>query len=133
MKLSPIYIVLLLVLSSCSSTRLMNEWKSPDTDYFEANKVLVIGLTQDTDLRRQFEDRLAEKLESKGVIAVSSVDFFEVSFTDQKKTEEELNAIEQQLLNAGFDAILFTKFVGSENKVTLAEAMKNFQDDFNSF
>ena len=78
----------------------------------EANKVLVIGLAKDKDLRMEFEKQLAIQLEKENVIAVRSIDFFETSFADDRKTEEELNLIEQQLLEAGFDAILFSKIVG---------------------
>lgn len=133
MKSYSILIILFFVLSGCTSTKLVNEWKSPDAINFEANKVLVIGLAQDLELRRQFEDQLTSKLEKKDVIAVRSVDFFEASFTDEKQSEEELNTIEQQLLDAGFDAILFSKVVGSENKVTLAQAIRNFDTDFGNF
>ncbi len=122
---------------SCSSSKLVNDWKSPDTLVFEANKVLVIGLAQDHELRKQFEEELTTRLEKHGVPAVRSIDFFEYSFSDERKTEEELNAIEGQLLEAGFDAILFSKVIGSEEKVTttqrardLSEAFLGFKEDY---
>ena len=121
------------MLTGCSTSKLVNEWKSPETVHFEANKVLVIGLAQDKELRHQFEELLASKLEKEDVIAVRSIDFFETSFTDERKTEEELNLIEQQLLEAGFDAILFSKIIGSEDKMTLMQSLRDFDNSFNSF
>ncbi|MCH9660153.1 MAG: hypothetical protein K0U54_04490 [Bacteroidetes bacterium] len=127
------YIVMLVLISSCSSSKIVNEWKSPDAVNFEANKVLIIGMTQDTELRRHFESQLTTQLERKGVIAVRSVDFFEASFMEEKKTEDDLNEIENQLLDAGFDAILFSKVISSEDKVTLMQAIRDFDQSFDSF
>ncbi|GAB5399981.1 MAG: hypothetical protein Aureis2KO_15660 [Aureisphaera sp.] len=126
-------ILISLLFFGCSSSKLVNEWKSPEAVNFEANKVLVIGLAKDKDLRMEFEKQLAIQLEKENVIAVRSIDFFETSFADDRKTEEELNLIEQQLLEAGFDAILFSKIVGSEDKVTMMQALRNFDNSFNSF
>ncbi|MBX2828283.1 MAG: hypothetical protein KTR22_08975 [Flavobacteriaceae bacterium] len=133
--MKPILIIatLLILFSSCSSSKLVDEWESPEALHFEANKVLVIGLAQDKELRMQFEKELATQLEREDVIAVRSIDFFETSFADEHKSETELNKIEQQLLDAGFDAILFSKIVGSEDKVSLMQALRNFDNSFNSF
>ncbi|MEL6810305.1 MAG: hypothetical protein AAFP76_03100 [Bacteroidota bacterium] len=133
MKLLTNLLLLLFIGSSCSSSKLVRDWKSPDAVNFEANKVLVIGLAQDEALRRQFEEQLTTKLEANDVIAVRSIDFFEHVFSDERKTEEELNAIEKQLLEAGFDAILFSKIIGSEDKVSLMQAIRNFDNSFNNF
>jgi hypothetical protein len=133
MKLLVPTIILYLAVISCSSSKLVNDWKSPDTPVFEANKVLVIGLAQDRELRIQFEEELTSRLEKNGVAAVRSIDFFEYSFSDERKTEEELNAIENQLLEAGFDAILFSKVIGSEEKVTTTQRVRDFSDAFLGF
>jgi len=127
-------VIILIVLSSCSSTRLVDQWKSPDNPVFEANKILVVGMSPSTDSRRIFEDEMATVIENEGnSIAVRSVDFFEHSFTISKKTEFELNEIEDQLLQAGFDAIILSKVVGSENKTSLIKAINNLNQNFSNF
>lgn len=128
-----LYFLAFIFITSCSSSKLVSEWKSPDAVNFEANKVLVIGLAQDKKVRRQFEQQLTSELEKNDVIAVKSIDFFEDSFMDVLKTEEEMDAIEKQLIAAGFDAILFSKVIGSENKVTLSKAIRDFDETFDSF
>ena len=102
-------VLILWVVSGCSSTKLVQQYKNPDTVNFEANKVLVVGISADAELRRTYEKKMTEDLDKQGVIAVKSIDFFETSFTDNKKSLAQLDNIEQRLLNAGFDAILFTK------------------------
>ena len=112
-------ILFVFFLNGCSSSKLINEYKNPETFTFEANKVLIIGMTADKELRRSFEKSVAETLEKNNNVAVKSIDFFEASFTNRKQTIEELNTLESQLLEAGFDAILLTKVTGQQTKVAL--------------
>lgn len=120
-------------LVSCSSTKLVEQWKSPENPTFEANKVLVVGLTPDREARRDFESLLAFQLEKVDVRAVRSIDFFEDSFTDNRKSEDELNQVEEQLLDAGFDAILMSKVIGTEEKNTSVQHVRDFSDTFDTF
>ena len=120
-------------LISCSTSKMVNQWKSPTTDVFEANKVLVIGMSPNVDTRMAFEQKLVDVLDKRGVRAVKSIDFFEQSFTEAKQSENQLNEIENQLLEAGFDAILFTTVTGSENKVTAVQSFNDLGNALESF
>ena len=136
MKITMLYfstIILTILLVGCGSAKVTQQYKSSDTDYFEANKVLVVGISADKNLRRSFEDRMISSLKKENVIAVKSIDFFEQSFTDNKKSIKELNKIENQLLAAGFDAILFTKITGQQSKVTMVDAYRNFSKSNQTF
>ncbi|UII80932.1 hypothetical protein [Flagellimonas sp. CMM7] len=123
----------MLLLLGCSSTKLVSTWKNPDIVLFDAYKVLVVGMTQDENLRTEFESRLTERLNEKGVEAVRSIDLFDVEFTSSEKSEEELSEVEGQLLDKGFDAILFTKVVGTENRRTFRERMSNLNEMYTRF
>ena len=132
------YVALCVLVSfvGCSSSRMVDQWISPDISSFEINKVLVIGMTSDEDSRRLFESKLTTQLEKEGVKAVESVDFFERSFTTSAQSVEELDAIENILIQTGFDAVLFSKVTGSESKMTLINSMQNISnniDDFRSY
>tara|TARA_R110002124_G_scaffold87407_1_gene225021 strand:+ start:44368 stop:44898 length:531 start_codon:yes stop_codon:yes gene_type:complete len=98
-----------------------------------ANKVLVVGITGDKEIRRNFEKRMTEELEKKDVIAVKSIDFFEKSFTENKKSIDQLNKIESQLLDAGFDAILFSKVTGQESRMTVVDSYRSFAKSYQNF
>ena len=126
-------LIALVIISSCSSSKVVEQWKNPDTPIFQANKVLVIGITANVESRRLFEEKLVSALEKEDVIAVKSIDFFDNSFIIAEKTEKELNEIEDQLLAAGFDAVLFSKVTGSESKVSLINSFKSFNNNLNSF
>ncbi len=123
----------MLLLSSCSTSRLVDEYVNAESPNFQANKVLVVGLTPDGGLQRQFEYSLVQALEAENVIAVKSVDYFESTVDENKQSEENLGNIEQELLNAGFDAVLFSKVTGQESKVTMVQSYRNLTKSFESF
>ncbi|MEW7290026.1 hypothetical protein [Aquimarina sp. 2304DJ70-9] len=118
---------------SCTSSELVENWKNPDIDTFEAQKVLVIGITPDEGNRKIFEKKLAGELKKSGVNAIKSLGFFQEKFTTSPRTEEELMALEEQLIEQGFDAILLSKVVGVEDKVTVVKAYRNLDKTFKSF
>ena len=117
----------------CSSARLVGTWKNPDIVLFDAYQVLVVGMVQDDNARMEFETRFADALKEQGVDAVRSIDLFDVEFTSSKRSEKELEEVEQQLLDKGFDAILFTKVVGTENRRTFKEHLNNIDKMFVRF
>ncbi|NHF57724.1 hypothetical protein FK220_000120 [Flavobacteriaceae bacterium TP-CH-4] len=130
-------LVLLLVLLGCSSVSLVENWKNPDIAEFDANKVLVIGMTQSASARLDFENKLKKEFLKRGVKAERSIDLFEDEFTNTWRSEEELRTFETWLLDQNFDAILLTKVVGSETKqafrksiLDLDEYYGRFRDDY---
>lgn len=129
-----ILLLFLVLLIGCSSVSLVENWKNPDIVLFDANKVLIVGMAQNQDARKSFEGALQKEFDKKGVEAMQSLDVFDVKFTDSKKTEEELDNVEQSLLDKDFDAILFTKITGYENRQTFLKTISrwdNYQGRFN--
>ncbi|WP_418500357.1 hypothetical protein [Flagellimonas sp.] len=123
----------LLLLMGCSTTKLVGTWKNPDIVLFDASQVLVVGMAQDENVRMEFETRFVEELKKQGVDGVRSIDVFDVEFTSSERSEQELAKVEEQLLDKDFDAILFTKVVGTENRKTLKERMNNVDKMFVRF
>ncbi|MFT6415475.1 MAG: hypothetical protein ACJARZ_000811 [Dokdonia sp.] len=111
----------------------MENWKNPEIDVFHAEKVLVLAMSKDVKNRRLFEKKLVDQLTSKGVNAVNSKDFFSDEFVSRPPTESELEALENELLSEGFDAILVSRVIGAEDKVTLVQSYQNFNRTFNDF
>lgn len=128
-----VYALFIIVLSSCSSTQLVSNWKDPDTNLFHAYKVLVVGMTENDQVREDFENKLTAEFAKRDVEAVRSLDLFDVEFTSAKQSEKELSEVEDQLLEKDFDAILFTKVIGSEDKKTLRAKLSNVEGYLNTF
>ena len=133
-----IIFILPLFLISCSSISLVSSWKSPDTVIFDANKVLIVGLTHDEEIRNDFESKIFAEFEKRDIESMRSIDMFDIEFTSAEKSENELDEFEQLLLDRDFDAILFTKVLGAENQTTLGQKIDKwvtslygtFHDDY---
>ncbi|MDC8001345.1 hypothetical protein POV26_09865 [Aequorivita todarodis] len=125
--------VIIILFASCSSSRLVDEYINAESPNFQANKVLVVGLTPNGGLQRQFEYSLVNALEAENVNAIKSVDYFEEPVNEIDQSEENLANLEKQLMDAGFDAVLFSKVTGQESKVTIGQSYRNLAKSFESF
>ncbi|MCM4169353.1 hypothetical protein DHD08_16825 [Arenibacter sp. H213] len=117
----------------CSSVEMVENYKNPDIVLFDAYKVLIVGMANDSAVRQDFETRLKKEFDKRGVEAMRSIDLFDVAFTNTKKTEKELDRLEEQLLDKDFDAILFTKVAGTEDKQTFRKIMSNLNNFYGGF
>ncbi|WP_394749365.1 hypothetical protein [Spongiimicrobium salis] len=122
-----------LIIQSCGSTQLVSTWKNPEHVLFHAEKVLLVGMTKDTTAREMFETKLQKEFGKRNVEAVRSLDVFDVKFTSSEKSEEEIDDVEKQLLSKDFDAILFTKVIGSETKKSFREKMSMLDKLYDTF
>ena len=117
----------------CASPKLISSWKSPEADSYQVYRVLIVGMTQDEEVRTAFETRLRDALRDRGFEAERSMDLFDKEFTTSEKTEADLDEVEQRLLAEGFDAILLTKVIGSENRETFRQRMNGIDNLYNQF
>ena len=127
------FILLILILFSCDSTQLKDHWKSPDADNYTLEKVFVVGLTNNAEARAKFEQKLQEQLALRGIEAAISLDKFNAEFIEQKRTETELKELENQLLQEGYDAVIFTKVVGIKNKIRYVEEYSKIDKNHSRF
>ena len=128
-----IYVVILLLLTGCSSTQLVTSWKNPEIVIFDANKVLVVGMTPNESARAKFETRMQREFAEHQVEAVRSIDVFDVEFTNTAQTETQLDEVESLLLERDYDAILFTKVLGSETYQSFRQQMSNLDNYYDDF
>lgn len=126
-------IVVALLFMGCSSTELVDSWKNPDIVIFDASKVLVVGMTSNLKGQEDFETKMKRQFTKRGVEAMRSIDLFDVGFTDSERSEEELDDVEKSLLDKDFDAILFTKILGSEDKQTFRKSMADLDSYYGTF
>ncbi|MDG1572452.1 hypothetical protein OZ410_09005 [Robiginitalea sp. M366] len=127
------WIAVILLAVSCSTVRLESSYKDPDVVLFNSQKLLVVGLTQDMRVREAFESRLQEIFEDEGIETMRSIDLFDVEFTSAERSEEELSQVEAQLIEKDFDAILFTKVLGTETHTTLRRKIRELGESYEQF
>ena len=123
----------LILFGSCSSSRLVDQYISPDGSGFRAKKVLVVGMTPEGALQKQFEFSLVLALEKQNFNAVKSVDFFGDTLSQSQKYGKELERLKQDLIDSGFDAVFFSRITGKNNKVSLAQSYRNLTRTFEVF
>lgn len=109
-------IIALLILTSCSSTKFVESWRNKEVTSFEPSKILVVGMTNKLTARKIFEEELTREFSLRGINAIESTTIFNETFTDSKKSEEEIDVMIKKVSDDGFDAILITALKGVDEK-----------------
>ena len=99
-----------LFLISCSTTKLTSTWTDPQYRGSQYSHLLVIGVAEQEDIRRSFEERFVERLEANGIKAVESSS---VMSKDQKIDKETILAVVEK---TGVDGVLLTYLVAVKEK-----------------
>jgi hypothetical protein len=116
MRLPPLRIlaliiaVVLCVAACAASTKIVNQWTSPDYISPRFKKIMVIGVSKQASIRRTFEDEFVTKLKAAGVEAAPSYLYIP---EDGQVDESRLQAAVKQ---AGADAVIITRLVRVEKK-----------------
>ena len=111
-----ILLLSIVVLSGCSSIRVVDSWKNEDVLFFKPQKLLIVGVTDNLTARKIFESALKEEFQKRNINAFESSEFMDISFTDSKKTEEEINSMISGLTDKGFDAVIISAVKGVDDK-----------------
>lgn len=134
-----LFLLSFIFLFNCSTTELVEQWKNPKIDSLSVSKVLIVGMSSNIEARKQFENKMKEEYLARGIEAVMSLEIFEPTFTTEQKSKVELRNVEKILVINHFDAILFTKIKGIENKIVYTKTFKDkdylnvkFRDDYYS-
>ncbi|MEM5540126.1 MULTISPECIES: hypothetical protein [unclassified Olleya] len=126
-------ILLLISLYACDSTQLRERWISPDASDYTLQKVFIVALSNNQTAKSQFEKKLQKQLVARGIDASVSLDKFDADFLESEKTDAELKVLENQLIEEGFDAVIFTKVAGIKNKIQYKKDYSNFDKNHKKF
>lgn len=125
--------VLLILFSSCSSTKEISSWRKPETQQKKFQKVLVIGMINSLELRTTFESKLSTALNKKGIQATGSLAFFGDDLLEVPENIEAWKPLITELKSDEFDAVLVTKVVGVEGKDSDSGIVRYYNEFFASF
>ena len=114
LRLFPFILAVALLATGCGSTRIVNQWSSPDYVAPRFNRILVIGVSKQSSIRRTLEDEFVAKLKATGVDAVPSYRYIP---EDGPVDEARLQAAVKQ---ANADATLVTRLVQVEKKTRVS-------------
>ena len=102
-----------LMFAGCASTELVNQWSNPAYTAPSFKRVMVIGVTRQASIRRNFEDEFVTQLKAAGLDAVPSYQYI----PDEGQVEEPL--LNKAVLAAGADAAIITRLVQKEQKTQI--------------
>ena len=94
-----------LLLGACASTKLVNSWKDSRYTGPPVAKMLIIGVTRQSGIRRTFEDIFAEQLRARRLEAIQS---YMLIPEDGEVPQERLA---QAVQESGADGVLVTRLV----------------------
>ena len=101
---------MILLLSGCGATQIINEWSNPSYSAAAFKRILVIGVSKQASIRRTFEDEFVAHLKAVGVDAVPSYEFIpEVGQVLEPRLKETVRQV-------GADAVIITRLVRVERK-----------------
>jgi len=107
-----ILIATLFVLSSCSSgTKLISAGKEPEYSGGYIDSIMIVGVSDNFEDRRLFENTFSKCLKGQGVTAYSSLEFISV---DQELSKELVKKVAEE---NGIGSVLVTRLVGVDKKV----------------
>ena len=102
-------------LTACAaSTKIVNQWVSPDYTSPRFKRIMVIGVSKQPSIRRTFEDQFVSQLKAAGVDALPS--YLYIS-EDGQVDEGRLQAAIKQ---ANADAVMITRLVRVEKKTEVS-------------
>jgi len=107
-----------LVLVACAATELTKTWRSPEYTGPALKKLLVVGVSRQPAVRREFEDTFVKQLKASGVAAVASYTLIpEPGPVDPSR-------MAQAVKQAGADGMLITRLVLADSDTQFTPAFR---------
>lgn len=124
-KISGLFLIVWLVLSGCSTTRLTTVWNDPAYKPERFKNIIVVGLLEgvrNRSLREYFENHMAEDLSQLGYKATGATQQYGPrSF--EGKTEEEVTDL---LRRDGYDAVITITVLDVEKEETYVRGQVDY-------
>lgn len=98
----------IVMLTSCSSVKVLNSWKADNAATIKTKNTLVIARTNNHEVRVAFETEIANKLRKRGIQATESYLRIPKLEPNKKYSEEEIKEVKNMLLEAGFNGVVIS-------------------------
>ena len=99
-----------LLIGGCAATQIVNQWSNPSYAAASFRRIMVIGVSKQSSIRRTFEDVFVARLRAAGNAAVPGYEF--IPEDGQAEERRLARAVEQ----AGTDAVITTRLVRIERQ-----------------
>lgn len=126
-------LLLLIILSGCNSSRLVNSYRNDQQPPISSNRLLIIGITPNIEARKAFELGVQKALKKEKVTPVPSFEYFKNDKLLHDLSKTEIAELEKQLLLDEFNAVLLARIISIEKREMWADDMANFIGFYNNF
>src|SRR6516162_7441883 len=106
-------LITMLMFAGCAATELVNQWSNPAYTVPWFKKVMVIAVSKQPPIRRNFEDAFVAQLKAAGIDAVPSYQYI----PDEGQGDEA--RLNKAVLAAGADAAPITRLVRKEQQTNV--------------
>ena len=101
-------LVSILILTACSSVKVLNSWKADNISEVRDNNILVIARTANTSARIAFENEISKNLTARNIKVTPSYTKYPKLNPDKEITQESENEIKELLRKDGFNGVILT-------------------------
>jgi len=99
-----------LLLGGCAATQIINQWSDPGYAAASFKRIMVIGVSKQSSIRRTFEDEFVARLRAAATAAVPGYEFI----PEDGQVEE--SRLARAVKQAGADAVITTRLVRVERQ-----------------
>jgi hypothetical protein len=104
-------LVVMVVMTGCSSLSLVNSWKDPAGTTKPYRKLLVVGIADKVQMRQTFEEVFASEVSKKGAAGIAS---YTITGVDAKPSR---TLLEEAVKKSGADGVITTRLASiQENR-----------------
>lgn len=112
----PALLIAISLLAGCASKRIVSQWSNLAYSSPSFKRIIVIGVSEQTSIRRNFEDEFVAQLRGTGLNAVPSYRFI----PENGKAPEE--RLKRALREGGADAAIITRLVRVAERTRVSPA-----------
>ena len=102
------FLLSLFILTSCSSVKVLNAWKSDTANKLRSKNTLVIVRTDNNKARVAFEEAIAMKLRQRGVNATESYKHLPKLDPNKKLDENDVREAKEMIRGKGFNGVVLS-------------------------
>ena len=122
-KRYPILTILMvsLLFTSCSMTKVIDSWKSKDAGDLSTKKTLVIARTNNSKARKAFENAILKQLRANKIDGAVSYDFIKDLNPEKKLTPAEIEEAKVKIREKGFNAVAITVLKDRKSTIKMSK------------
>ncbi|WP_298351073.1 hypothetical protein [uncultured Dokdonia sp.] len=129
MKIAIRYVLVLLFLSSCTSSKLIpSQYVSDAFKEASLDRILIFGNTEDKELQNRFENKMAVIMQAEGIVPYKMHEVFPDVVYKEERTQTEIEQFIVNCKSKNIDKILFASRKSITVDTVLSKSLHNYMN-----